>query len=33
VPVIVKGESKGVKQQGGMLDFVTRDIEVECLPT
>ena len=33
VPVVVKGESKGVKQQGGLLDFVTRDIEVECLPT
>jgi large subunit ribosomal protein L25 len=33
VPVIVKGESKGVKQQGGLLDFVTREIEVECLPT
>jgi large subunit ribosomal protein L25 len=29
----VKGESKGVKQQGGLLDFVTREIEVECLPT
>src|SRR5687768_15485700 len=33
VPVVVKGEPKGVKQQGGLLDFVTRDIEVECLPT
>jgi large subunit ribosomal protein L25 len=33
VPVIIKGESKGVKQQGGLLDFVTREIEVECLPT
>jgi len=33
VPVLVKGESKGVKVQGGLLDFVTRDIEVECLPT
>jgi large subunit ribosomal protein L25 len=33
VPVAVKGESKGVKQQGGLLDFVTREIEVECLPT
>ena len=33
VPVVVKGESKGVKQQGGLLDFVTREIEVECLPT
>src|SRR6185503_11322535 len=33
VPIVVKGEAKGVKQQGGLLDFVTRDIEVECLPT
>jgi large subunit ribosomal protein L25 len=33
VPVVLKGEAKGVKQQGGLLDFVTRDIEVECLPT
>jgi large subunit ribosomal protein L25 len=32
VPVIVKGEPKGVKQQGGVLDFVHRDVEVECLP-
>ncbi len=33
VPVVLKGEAKGVKQQGGLLDFVHRDIEVECLPT
>jgi large subunit ribosomal protein L25 len=33
VPVLVKGEPAGVKQQGGLLDFVTREIEVECLPT
>src|SRR6185436_12498156 len=33
VPIVVRGESKGVKVQGGLLDFVTRDIEVECLPT
>ena len=33
VPIQVTGEAKGVKQQSGMLDFVTRDIEVECLPT
>jgi large subunit ribosomal protein L25 len=33
VPVQVKGEPVGVKQQGGLLDFVTREIEVECLPT
>ena len=32
VPVMLKGEPKGVKAQGGILDFVHRDIEVECLP-
>ena len=32
VPVLLKGEPKGVKAQGGILDFVNRDIEVECLP-
>ena|SRR5688500_3307453 len=32
VPVQLKGEPKGVKAQGGVLDFVHRDIEVECLP-
>jgi large subunit ribosomal protein L25 len=32
VPVMLKGEPKGVKAQGGVLDFVNRDIEVECLP-
>jgi large subunit ribosomal protein L25 len=32
IPVVVKGEPKGVKQQGGILDFVHREIEVECLP-
>jgi large subunit ribosomal protein L25 len=33
VPVVIKGDAKGVKVQGGLLDFVTREIEVECLPT
>ncbi len=33
VPIVLKGEARGVKQQGGLLDFVHRDIEVECLPT
>src|SRR5687768_2456707 len=28
VPIAVKGEPKGVKQQGGMLDFVTRDVQI-----
>src|SRR2546426_11226259 len=32
-PIVVKGEPAGVKQQGGLLDFVTRDIQVQCLPT
>lgn len=32
VSVVLKGEAPGVKQQGGLLDFVTREIEVECLP-
>jgi len=32
VPVVVRGESPGVKQQGGILEFVRREIEVECLP-
>ncbi len=33
VPIALKGESRGVKLQGGIVDFVTRDIEVQCLPT
>jgi len=33
VPVTLKGEPKGVKQQGGLLDFVTREIQVQSLPT
>jgi large subunit ribosomal protein L25 len=33
VPIRVTGEAKGVKLQGGIVDFVTREIEVECLPT
>jgi large subunit ribosomal protein L25 len=33
VPIVLKGEPRGVKMQGGLLDFVTREVEVECLPT
>ena len=33
VPIVLKGEPAGVKVQGGILDFVTRDIQVQCLPT
>ena len=32
VPVTLDGEAAGVKQQGGLLDFVTREIQVECMP-
>ena len=32
VPIVLKGEAKGVKQQGGIVDFVTREIEIEVLP-
>ena len=32
VPVHTTGEPKGVKQQGGVLDVVTRAIEIECIP-
>ena len=33
VPIVIKGEPAGVKVQGGLLDFVTREIQVQCLPT
>ena len=32
VPITLRGESRGVKQDGGVLDFVHREIEVEVLP-
>jgi large subunit ribosomal protein L25 len=32
VPVELVGVAYGVKTQGGVLDFVTREIQVECLP-
>ncbi len=33
VPVVLKGEPVGVKQDGGILEHFLRDVEVECLPT
>lgn len=33
VPVVTKGESIGVKQEGGSLEHILWEIEVECLPT
>jgi large subunit ribosomal protein L25 len=32
VTVVPQGEPKGVKQQGGVLDIVHRQIEIECFP-
>ncbi|MFH1239137.1 MAG: 50S ribosomal protein L25 [bacterium] len=33
VPVEVMGEAPGVKNQGGVLEHLIREIEIECLPT
>ncbi|MEZ5292220.1 MAG: 50S ribosomal protein L25 [Vicinamibacterales bacterium] len=33
VPVVLHGEPRGVKQQGGILEFLHKEVEVECLPT
>jgi large subunit ribosomal protein L25 len=32
VPIELIGEPAGVKQQGGLLEQIVREIEVECLP-
>ena len=32
VPVSTTGEAQGVKVQGGLLEVITRAIEIECLP-
>jgi large subunit ribosomal protein L25 len=32
IPVSVKGVPNGVKQQGGVLEFIRREIEIEVLP-
>lgn len=33
VPIVAKGEPVGVKQDGGSLDHLLWDLEIECLPT
>ena len=33
VPVVLKGEPAGVKQEGGVMEHFLRELEVECLPT
>jgi large subunit ribosomal protein L25 len=32
VPIHLVGEAVGVKQQGGIMDLILREVEVECLP-
>jgi large subunit ribosomal protein L25 len=32
VPIVLKGEAAGVKQQGGILEQIAREVELECLP-
>src|SRR3954451_14226122 len=32
IPIVVHGEPPGVKQQGGVLEHIRREIEIECLP-
>src|SRR5262245_20321712 len=32
VPIHVVGEARGVKVEGGILELIMREIEVECLP-
>jgi len=33
VPVVIKGEAPGVKVDGGVLEHLLWEVEVECLPT
>ncbi len=32
VPVHLHGDPKGVKLQGGLLEVITREVEIDCLP-
>ena len=32
VPIVLKGEAYGVKTEGGILEQVLREVEIECLP-
>jgi large subunit ribosomal protein L25 len=32
VPVLLKGEALGVKTEGGILEQLLREVEIECLP-
>src|SRR5580693_2564341 len=32
VPIFLRGEAGGVKQEGGILEQILREVEIECLP-
>jgi large subunit ribosomal protein L25 len=32
VPIVTVGESRGIKEQGGVFELLLRELEVECLP-
>ena len=32
VPIVLKGEASGVKNEGGILEQLLREVELECLP-
>jgi large subunit ribosomal protein L25 len=32
IPIVTHGEPKGVKQQGGILEFIRREVVIEVLP-
>ena len=32
VPLLFEGEAIGVKAEGGFVDVITREVEIECLP-
>ncbi|MDA1094980.1 MAG: 50S ribosomal protein L25 [Acidobacteria bacterium] len=33
VPIVLTGEAAGVKLQGGIIDFVQREVQISCLPS
>ena len=33
VPIVLKGEASGVKNEGGILEQILREVELECLPS
>src|SRR6266436_4714299 len=32
VPVVTEGEAAGIKLQGGLLEIISREVEIDCLP-